>query len=114
LSFQSTRKVRWVIYEQTGTSLIAKVDKVSDVSGGGAFVASPAFNFQLQAGKTYMFGLTFTGGGDVNGYYDLAPYNHPSFGVTLGQFSNSYASKYDYLDSFTHDAVFQLEITTTP
>ena len=112
--FLSSRQLRWVIYEQTGTSFVAKVDKVANVSAGSGFVASPAFSFQLQAGKRYLVGVALSGG-DVSSYYDMAPYeSRTSFGSVLGVFSSSYAAKYDYLDSFYHESLLLLEITTAP
>lgn len=114
LLFPSARQLRWVIYEQSGTAFVAKTDKVASVASGTGLIASPAFSFRLQAGKRYLVGLAVSGG-DVSSYYDGAPYAaRISFGAVLGQFSSPYVARYDYLDSFTHDWLLQLEITTEP
>jgi hypothetical protein len=115
LSFPNGRQLRWVIYEQAGSAFIAKVDKVASVTSASGAVTSPAFNFQLQAGKTYLVGLVVTGGDVLGTYYDSAPYEaHVSFGTILGMFAGGYSATYASLDSFVYDTVFYLEVTTTP
>lgn len=112
LLFPSARQLRWVVYEETGTAFVAKADKVSSVASSTGFVTSPAFNYQLTAGKRYLVGLAVSGG-DVSTYYDGVPYEpRSSFGLVFGIFNGTYTGRYEYLDNFYHDSVMQIELTT--
>jgi hypothetical protein len=111
LVFQSSRELRWVIYEQTGSAFVAKVDKVVTVASSTGWVTTPGFSYQLQAGKIYLLGVVVSGGGATHSL-DVAPFAQPSFGTVLGWMNSAYASSYYYLDTFTDESVAQLRVTT--
>lgn len=113
LAFLSARQLRWVVYEQVASSFVAKVDKVSSVTTSSGVVASPAFDFQLQAGKRYLLGVAISGG-DVSGYADQVPLPRASFGVVYGMLGSPYTATIDFPGSFETSLAFLLEVTTTP
>ena len=112
LVFQTTRQLRWVLYEQTSSSFVAKIDKVVTVASSTGLVAAPDdFTYTLQAGKAYLLGVVVSGGGATL-TTDTAPFPQPSFGTLLGSVDSTYMSTYSYLDSFSTEGVFQLQVTT--
>lgn len=112
LVFQSTRQLRWVLYEQTSTAFVAKIDKVVTVASSTGLVTAPEdFTYALQVGKAYLLGVVVSGGGATL-TTDTAPFAEPSFGTLLGSLDATYASTFSYLDSFTTEAVVQLQVTT--
>jgi hypothetical protein len=111
LVFQSSRELRWVIYEQTGSAFVAKVDKVVTVASSTGWVSAPGFSYPLQAGKVYLLGVVVSGGGATHSL-DIAPFAQPSFGTLLGWMNSAYSTSYYYLDSFAGEGVAQLRVTT--
>lgn len=111
LVLASPRELRWVIYELTAGSYVAKFDKVvSSVSGSG-FISSGALNFSLAAGKRYLIGVAISGG-DAVAYYDTAPVTQGvSFGAFYGRVFAGYAASYDVGYVYTGYAT-QLRLTT--
>jgi hypothetical protein len=95
LVLASARELRWVIYELTGSTYVAKLDKlVASVTGTG-FLSSPTFSFPLVAGKRYLLGVV-VGGGDGVTYYDTAPVSPAiSFGNFVGRTYGSYSPSLD-------------------
>ncbi|HYQ18804.1 MAG TPA: hypothetical protein VEQ58_23675 [Polyangiaceae bacterium] len=112
LDFHSVRQLRWVIYEQTASSLVAKVDKVVSVASSSGLLTSPAFTFQLQPGKSYVVGVVVSGGGATYSL-DTAPFETKlSFGTLIGYAVTSYTSTIDYSNVFLTDGVIQMQLTT--
>ena len=110
LVLAAPRELRWVIYEQSGTNFIARVDKVvSNVSGTG-FISSGPMAYTLKAGKTYLFAVAISGGNSI-AYFDTAPYSvNASFGSVLGRLDSGYSSTIGvYFDSFY---LYQMKLTT--
>jgi hypothetical protein len=89
------RELRWIVYELSGQTFVAKVDKVvSNVTGSG-FISSGPFNFTLSAGKRYMLGVVISGG-DAVGYLDTSPYvSKLSFGALTGRVVSYYPGSFD-------------------
>jgi hypothetical protein len=110
LVLAAPRELRWVIYEQSGSNFVARVDKVvSNVSGTG-FQSSGPLNYTLKAGKTYLFAVAITGGNSIT-YFDTAPFNpSASFGAVLGRLDSSYSSTIGaYWDS---NYLYQMKLAT--
>jgi len=103
--------LRWLVYEETGTSYVAKVDHVDANVSGDGFISSGPFEANLKAGKRYLFAVAIAGG-DGFVYNDKAPFPaSASFGTTLGRMSSAYyATISDFLYS---DVVAQMKLTTT-
>jgi hypothetical protein len=105
------RELRWVIYEQTGSYFVARIDKLVANQSGTGFISSGAMSYTLKAGKRYLIGVAITGGDSVS-YYDTAPWAPSvSFGSTLGYTHSVYQSQIgaDYLYS---DRLYQMRLTT--
>jgi len=117
LAFPSSRQLRWVVYELSGASFVAKVDKLVTVDGTSGFVTSgvDSFSFELKAGKTYALGVAATTA-DVQSYYDTAPFTgNPSFGVLRGRIASSYSSTLVAGDSYNSEtAPFMKVVTELP
>lgn len=105
------RELRWVIYEQTGQTFTARLDKiVSNVVSTGT-VSSGPFNYALKANKRYVVGLVLSGG-DGAVYTDAAPFGHPtSFGNLLGRVNIYYQSVADIGNLYTEYA-YQMGMST--
>lgn len=113
LVLAAPRELRWVIYELVGSDYVAKVDKVASSVSGSGFISSPAFNFQLVAGKTYLLGVAISGGDSVV-YYDTAPFSQTiSFGNILGATYSSYSSTFPASAVYAEQAI-QMRTTTAP
>ena len=113
LVLAAPRELRWVIYELVGSDYVAKVDKVASSVTGSGFIASPAFNFKLVAGKTYLLGVAISGG-DAVIYYDTAPFSQAiSFGNIVGATNASYSSSLPASAVYSEQAI-QMRTTTTP
>ncbi len=59
LTFSSPRDLRWIVFEQVGSDLIARAEKTTSAASSTGFISSGArsFNYQLEAGKRYALGL---------------------------------------------------------
>lgn len=111
LVLASPRELRWVIYEQSGSNWVARVDKVVANQSGTGFFSSGAFNYALKAGKNYLFAVAISGGNSIV-YYDTAPYPlDQSFGHVLGGVSTYYASSFG-VDYYYYGTLYQMRITT--
>jgi hypothetical protein len=113
LVISSPRELRWVIYEQSGSSFVAKVDKVVTAPAGTGFVSSGAnsFSFQVQAGKQYLFAMVPTA--DVFGYYDTAPFaGNASFATVLGRVVAGYTSMISVNDYYQSESLSYMKIMT--
>ena len=101
LVLAGSRELRWIVYELSGQTFVAKVDKlVSNVTGSG-FISSGPFSYTLTAGKRYLLGVVVTGGDAVD-YVDTWPYpSKVSFGSLIGRVLNYYPGSFDgsYIDT---------------
>lgn len=113
LVLSGPRELRWIVYELSGQSFVARVDKlVSSVTGTG-FVSSGPFNYKLQAGKRYLLGVVISGGDAVD-YVDSMPYARDvSFGTVTGRVLNYYPSTFDVY-SVDPYSVSQMKVLTSP
>ncbi|HYQ18802.1 MAG TPA: hypothetical protein VEQ58_23665 [Polyangiaceae bacterium] len=101
LALDGARQLRWVIFELSGSTYVAKLDQVVSGVTGTGFISSGALNYSLKAGKRYLLGVVVSGG-DAIDYMDAAPYPQTvSFGTALGRVNSSYYSSIDvgYVDS---------------
>lgn len=111
LVLASARELRWVIYEQSGTSWIARIDKVVPNQMGTGFISSGAMSYTLKAGKRYLFAVAVTGGNFIP-YYDTAPFEvGASFGSVIGSVNSGYSSNLP-ADFFYSETLYQMRITT--
>ncbi len=84
LAFSSPRDLHWVLYEQVGEQLITRADKLTSSASSTGFVSSGplSFNYQLEAGKRYAFGMIIAA--DCVGFDDVLPFaGNPSFGTLV-------------------------------
>jgi hypothetical protein len=90
LVLPSPRELRWVIYELSGSTYVAKNDSVSSAIAGTGYVGISGLSYPLKAGKRYLFGVVISGGDSVDSL-DTAPFSQAiSFGTLLGRVSSSY------------------------
>jgi hypothetical protein len=107
------RELRWIVYELTGQSFVAKIDKIVSAAAGAGFISSGPLSFTLTAGKRYVLGVVVSGG-DAIDYYDSVPFpGKVSFGTVLGRVLVYYPGSFDV---FNVDANFvsQMKVTTEP
>jgi len=106
----AARELRWVVYEQTGQSFVARVDKVASNQSGTGFISSGPMSYGLKAGKTYLLGVAISGGNFIS-YYDAAPFNPSiSFGTLIGRTEQVYSATLGaYVES---SALYQMKLTT--
>jgi len=114
LVFVGSRELRWIIYEVVGQTFVPKVDKiVSALNGSTGFIGSGPLNFQLAAGKRYLFGVVISGG-DAIDYIDSVPFpGKVSFGTLMGRVITFYPSTFDVF-SIDSNYVSQMKVTTEP
>jgi len=114
LVLASPRELRWVIYEQVGTNLVARVDKVLSNQSGTGFFSSGAggLTYTLKAGKRYLLAVAIAGGNTSIAYFDAAPFSlNASFGSLVGRVNTSYSATLD--GSYTYpDDIYQMKVTT--
>ncbi|MEI9953384.1 MAG: hypothetical protein WDO74_31510 [Pseudomonadota bacterium] len=88
LTLLGPRQVRWIVYEEVGNVFVSKAETVvSAPASNGTFVGSGAqsFNYLLEAGKNYLFGVVVSDG-DGTTAYDFEPYvENLSFAVIRGR-----------------------------
>jgi len=114
LVFTGTLELRWIVYELSGQTFVAKYDKlVSGVAGTGAltFVSSGALNYKLTAGKRYALGVVISSG-EAFDYLDSMPYARDvSFGTVTGRVIAYYPGAFD---AFNVDmsSVSQMKVTS--
>jgi hypothetical protein len=95
LVLSGSRELRWIVYELSGQTFVAKADKVVSSVTGSGFLSSGTFNFTLTAGKRYLLGVVVSGGDAVD-YVDNMPYvRDVSFGTVTGRVFNYYPSTFD-------------------
>ncbi|HYQ00666.1 MAG TPA: hypothetical protein VER96_18435 [Polyangiaceae bacterium] len=113
-AFKGTRDLRWIVYELTGQSFVAKYDKVTaGVVGDGSFVVVPsgALSYTLSAGKRYALGVVISGG-DVIDNIDTTPYvTDVSCGTVVGRVISYYPGSFD---AFSVDPSYltQMQVVT--
>jgi hypothetical protein len=114
LVFSSQRQLRWLVYEQSGSSFVPKVDKLVTVPSSTGVVSSGAgsFSYQLQAGKRYAIGVVVSG--DAVSAYDSAPFaGNPSFGTLLGRMVGTYPGAFTANESFMADVIVHMQVVTS-
>jgi len=95
LVLSGPRELRWIVYEQSGQTFAAKVDKVVSAVAGSGLVSSGPFDCKLIAGKRYLLGVVISGGDGID-YIDAMPFvRDVSFGTVAGRFVTSYPSTFD-------------------
>lgn len=111
LVLAGSRRLRWVVYEQSGNTFTARIDKVASNVTGTGFISSGALSYALKAGRRYVLGVVISGGDGV-AYVDAAPLVRPlSFGTLFGRANVFYSSTFD-AQSIYPDAAYQLKVTT--
>ena len=117
LVFPSPRDLRWVVFELVGSELISRAEKTTTVASSAGFVGSGplSFDYLLEAGKHYAFGMTMPG--DSVGYYDgtepLPLADSPSFGSIDGiVFAEDNVSSFNIGDGFSAGAAIYMKLTT--
>jgi hypothetical protein len=111
LVLPAPRELRWVFYEQSGSTFIAKYDAVVSAPSSVGFVSSGPLNQQLKVGKRYLLGVVISGG-DCADYIDTVPFSQPiSFGTLLGRVTSNYWNNISAssIDSFYAS---QMKVTT--
>jgi hypothetical protein len=114
LNLRSPRELRWVVFEETSPyTYTAKQDWLVSSQTGDGFFSSGAISYSLKTGKTYLFGVTITGGNTSTSYVDTAPFAvNASLGAVLGRVDTGYSSVINvYPDS---SSVYHMKLTTTP
>jgi len=105
------RELRWIVYELSGQTFVAKVDKVVSSVAGSGFYSSGTFNFSLVAGTRYLLAVVIAGG-DAIDYIDSVPFSRSaSFGSVVGRVTNYYPSTFDVFSVDTN-YVTQMKVTT--
>lgn len=113
LVLSGPRELRWIVYEQSGQSFVARVDKVVSAVAGTGFVSSGAFNYKLGSGKRYLLGVVVTGGDAVD-YIDTMPFGTDvSFGTVTGRVYSYYPGSFDAY-AMDPNYVSQMKIVTAP
>ncbi|MEI9951794.1 MAG: hypothetical protein WDO74_23140 [Pseudomonadota bacterium] len=111
LVFAGVRELRWIVYELSGQTFVAKVDKVVSSSAGTGFIASGPLSFQLTAGKRYLLAVVVSGGDAVD-YIDGYPFAaNVSFGTVVGRVVSYYPGSFDIF-SIDRGYVTQMKMTT--
>jgi hypothetical protein len=114
LVLPSARSLRWVVFEETATyTFTAKKDWVVANQTGTGFFSSGPISYALKAGKTYLLGVSVSGGNTSIAYFDTAPFAlTASFGTVLGSVTTSYSSIVNA--SADYNFVYQMKLTTAP
>ena len=116
LVLASPRELRWTLYELSGSTFVAKIDKlVSSVSGTGflsSVTGAGTFSYELKAGKRYLIGVAISGGDGID-YLDAAPISTgaPSFGTLIGRVYAYYNANIDAYN-VTPDYATNMKIVT--
>jgi len=111
LVLAAPRELRWVIYEQSGTTFVARIDKIVSNQSGTGFFSSGPMSYTLKAGKRYLLAVAVSGGNAV-AFYDAAPWNlNLSFGNPLGRVGSYYASTIS-ADYYYQEYLYQMRVTT--
>jgi hypothetical protein len=106
-----------VVFELVGSELISRAEKTTTVASSAGFVGSGplSFNYPLEAGKHYAFGMSMPG--DSVGYYDgtvpLPLADSPSFGSIDGiVFAENDVASFDISNGFSAGAAIYMKMTT--
>jgi hypothetical protein len=111
LVLASARELRWVIYEQSDSSFIARIDKVVPNQSGTGFFSSGPISYTLTAGKRYLVAVAITGGNAI-AYYDTKPWNmNLSFGAPLGRTVTYYSPTLSLYYNY-QERLYQMRLTT--
>jgi hypothetical protein len=111
LTLVSPRDLRWVVFEQVGSTFVARIDKVVANQKGSDYFSSGPLSFTLKSGKRYLFAVNVTGG-SYGTVYDYAPWSPQglSFGNQLGALVFYYQATIDAY--FGNDRIYQMRLTT--
>lgn len=114
LNLRSSRELRWAVFEETSPSTYtARQDWIVSSQTGDGFFSSGAISYSLKAGKTYLFGVTITGGNTSTSYVDTAPFAvNASLGTVLGRAETGYSSVVNVYPDGT--SLYHMKLTTTP
>jgi hypothetical protein len=105
------RELRWIVYELSGQTFVAKIDQVVSSLAGTGFFSSGALNFRLTAGKRYLLAVVVSGGDAVD-YIDSSPFTgEVSFGTVSGRVATYYPGTFDIF-SMDPNYVSHMMITT--
>ena len=105
------RELRWIVYEVSGQTFVAKIDKVVSSVAGTGFYSSGALNFKLTAGKRYLLAVVVSGGDAVD-YIDSYPFTGDvSFGTVSGRVTTYYPGSFDIFN-MDPNYVSQMNVTT--
>ena len=108
------RDLRWIVYELTGQTFVAKYDKVVAGASGTGFVSSGALNYRLSAGKRYLLAVVISTGDAVD-YIDYAPYTKDvSFGTLAGRVVNWYPGTFDVFSMDPSSVSLMKVVTEAP
>lgn len=105
------RDLRWVVFEETNGNFVAKYDKLVKDQTGSGYASSGALDYELKAGRRYLFAVAVTQGGAAP-YYDQAPWSPAiSFGRMVGGFTTTYATTL-YSGYISSDRSFVFKVST--
>jgi hypothetical protein len=105
------RELRWIVYELSGQTFVAKIDKIVANPAESGFLKSGVLNFQLAAGKRYLLAVVVSGGDAVD-YIDSNPFSGSvSFGTVVGRVLNYYPGSFDVF-SVDSGYVSSMKVTT--
>ena len=112
LVLAAARELRWVIYEQSGTTFVARIDKLVANQSGSGFFSSGPISYTLKAGKRYLLAVAVSGGNAV-AFYDTAPWNlELSFGSALGRVATYYSPTVSADYYYYQEHLYQMRVTT--
>lgn len=105
------RELRWVVFEQVGSSFVARIDKIMSNQTGNGYISSGPLDYTLKANKRYLLAVNVTGGGYV-ALYDTAPWTNQnlSFGNPVGSNNFYYSSTIGF--DYYQERLYQLRVTT--
>jgi hypothetical protein len=105
------RDLRWVVFEYSNGSYLARIDKVVANQKGSTYFTSGALSYTLKAGRRYMVAVAVTGGSFVS-LYDYAPWSLDglSFGNPIGGYAFYYQANIGA--DFYSDRLYQMSVTT--
>jgi hypothetical protein len=98
--------------EVSGSSFVARIDKITSSQAGSGFFSSGPLSYTLKAGRRYLLAVAVTGGNAV-AYYDTAPWNLDlSFGSPLGRIVSYYSSNISADYYYYQEYLYQMRVTT--
>lgn len=113
-------ELRWCVFEVTGSELSGypllerKQEWLRTAQAGNGFLSSGPISFNVEAGKTYLFGVAIASGISPVTVIDEEPFQrNVSFGRVVGSFQNAYAEAIN--DAIIDTGrVYRMRLSTAP